>query len=94
MRLSRIIRDDSTVVKLRNWFAHHHPFPETDKIMSINSGVVGCEAINGRIAQQVGIQGISRIVCSNFGNVRFKRKDKVLTLASVTNAIKKANKII
>lgn len=36
----------------------------------------------------------SKIVDNNFGEVRFKRNDKVITLASVTSTIKIADKKI
>ncbi|GBN07519.1 hypothetical protein AVEN_252893-1 [Araneus ventricosus] len=59
--------------------------------MSISSGVVGKADVNCHLSHELGCEGISRIVGGNFGNVKFKRKDKVITLASVNNSAKIGN---
>ncbi|GBM88062.1 hypothetical protein AVEN_215128-1 [Araneus ventricosus] len=56
--------------------------------MSISGGVVGTADVNCHLSHELGCEGISRIVGGNFGNVKFKRKDKVIKLASVNNSAK------
>ncbi|GBN66268.1 hypothetical protein AVEN_232775-1 [Araneus ventricosus] len=70
------------------WFSQHIPFPINYVLMSINNGVVGTAAVNCHLSHELGCEGISRIVGGNFGNVKFKRKDKAITLASVNNSTK------
>ncbi|GBO33543.1 hypothetical protein AVEN_136880-1 [Araneus ventricosus] len=70
------------------WFSHHIPFIINDVLISIISGVVGTADVNCHLSHDLGCEGISRIVGGNFGNVKFKRKNKVITLASVKNSAK------
>ncbi|GBN50866.1 hypothetical protein AVEN_64316-1 [Araneus ventricosus] len=56
--------------------------------MSISGGVVGTADVNCHLSHELGCEGISRIVGGNFGNINFKHKDKVITLASVNNSAK------
>ncbi|GBN51149.1 hypothetical protein AVEN_224667-1 [Araneus ventricosus] len=70
------------------WFTQHIPFPINDVLMSISGGVVGTADVNCHLSHELDCDGISRIVGGNFGNVKFKRKDKVITLASVNNSAK------
>ncbi|GBO36167.1 hypothetical protein AVEN_215108-1 [Araneus ventricosus] len=88
MRPSRIAQDNEDVEKLTQWFSQHIPFSINDVLMPISSGVVGTADINCHLSHELGCEGISRIVGGNFGNVKFKRKDKVITLASVNNSAK------
>ena len=92
MRPTRITRDTQDARKLHEWFSNHSPFPEADVIMSISSGIVGSDQVNCHKVQQVGIGGVSRIVGSTFGEVSFKKKDKVVTLALDKNAVKVARR--
>lgn len=49
--------------------------------------------MNCHLTQEIGTEGMSRIVNENFENIHFKRKDAVVSLAKVTNSVKinKAN---
>ncbi|GBM07473.1 hypothetical protein AVEN_208228-1 [Araneus ventricosus] len=76
MRPSRIAQDNEDVEKLTQWFSQHIPFSINDVLMPISSGVVGTADINCHLSHELGCEGISRIVGGNFGNVKFKRKDK------------------
>ncbi|GBM44484.1 hypothetical protein AVEN_15010-1 [Araneus ventricosus] len=88
MRPSRIARHNEDVVMLMQWFSQQIPFPINDVLMSINSGVVGTADVNCYLSHELGCEGISRNFGGNFGNGKFKRKDKVITLASVNNSAK------
>lgn len=65
-----------------------------DEIMSISTGVVGDDKINCHLAQEIGTIGVSKIIGENFDSVKFKRKEKVLPLATVSNSIKVNQDII
>ncbi|GBM71018.1 hypothetical protein AVEN_56658-1 [Araneus ventricosus] len=54
----------------------------------MSSCVIGTADVNCHLSHELGCEGMSRIVGGNFGNVKFKRKDKVITLASVNNSAK------
>lgn len=88
MRLSRIARDNADVEKLISWFSQYTPFPNINEIMSISTGIVGDEKINCHMSREIGNNGLSRIIGENFDSVKFKRKDKVLPLATISNSIK------
>lgn len=92
MRAARIVRDTADTEKLKIWFNTHPPFPITDRLVSIYSGIVGGPDINCHLAQELGAEGLKQIVGNTFGKVTFKRKDKVKTLASVTTSVKVFNK--
>ena len=59
------------------------PFPETDFIMSISSGLKGNETINCNNAFEIGINSMKRMVGSNFKTIKFKQKDKALSLNAI-----------
>lgn len=88
MRSSRVTRDNADVEKLDLWFAEHPPFPEGTELLSISTGVVGNSTINCHLAGEIGAQMISRVVGLNSNYVKFKRNDRVLSLATVSNSIK------
>ncbi|XP_049772070.1 uncharacterized protein LOC126154082 [Schistocerca cancellata] len=87
-RSCRIERDGIDLRKLRDGFSVHPPFPESDFIMSISSGVVGTEDVNCHMCHEEEEKGMKRIVGDNFHDVKFCRKDKVVTLLSVFNSVK------
>lgn len=89
MRSSRIDRDRRDSIKLREWLSQHPPFSDTDTIRSLSSGIVGGTDVNCHLAQEVGMEMVTKMVTyGNFKNVTFKRKHKVVTLASVVNSFK------
>lgn len=92
MRPSQIIRDNADVDKLKSWFILHPPLLVTDKLSSISSGVVESDYSNCHMTQEVGTEGMVKIVGNTFGKVTFKRKDTVVTLASVNSSVKVANR--
>ncbi|GBM91411.1 hypothetical protein AVEN_204281-1 [Araneus ventricosus] len=86
MRPSRIARDYGDVEKLMQCFSQHIPFRINDVLMSISSVVVGTVDVNCHLSHELGCEGISRIGGGNFGNVKLKRKDKVITFVSFNNS--------
>lgn len=55
--------------------------------MSISTGVVRDKKINCH-SEEIGAVGITRIIGEDFDSVKFKRKDKVLPLAIISNSIR------
>jgi hypothetical protein len=76
MRPSRITRDEADTEKLCDWLLHHPPFPNTDVIMSLSSGIVGGEGVNCHMARDIGKNAMLRVVGENYEHVKFKRKNK------------------
>ncbi|XP_049762542.1 uncharacterized protein LOC126088442 [Schistocerca cancellata] len=87
-RSCHIERDGTDLRKVRDWFSVHPPFPESDFKMSISSGVVGTEDVNCHMCHEDGEKGMKRIFGDNFHDVKFRRKDKVVTLLSAFNSVK------
>lgn len=87
-RESRMERDNEDVKRLQHWLSSHDPFPNSDNIFSISTGVVGDSTIDCYNALKIGVHGIKKIIGSNFKDVKFKRVDKVHPLATVNSAIK------
>ncbi|GBO10653.1 hypothetical protein AVEN_251823-1 [Araneus ventricosus] len=90
-RPSRIARDNADAEKLSQWLSEHNPFPKIDEIMSIDSGIVGGNEVNCHLSEEIGRDMISKMMGKNFENVKFKRKDKVVTRTSINNSVKICN---
>ncbi|GBM64487.1 hypothetical protein AVEN_41391-1, partial [Araneus ventricosus] len=59
--------------------------------MSIDSGIVGGNEVNCHLSEEIGRDMISKMMGKKFENVKFKRKGKVVTLASINNSVKICN---
>ncbi|GBN32215.1 hypothetical protein AVEN_170814-1 [Araneus ventricosus] len=59
--------------------------------MPIDSGIVGGNEVNCHLSEEIGRDMISKMMGENFENVKFKRKGKVVTLASVNSSVKIGN---
>lgn len=59
--------------------------------MSISNGIVRCAGINCYLAGELGQAGVRRIVRTNFKNIKFKKKDKLVTLAAVISSLRLGN---
>ncbi|GBM47025.1 hypothetical protein AVEN_91969-1, partial [Araneus ventricosus] len=90
-RPSRIARDNEDAAKLSQWLSEHNPFPKIDVIMSIDSGIVGGNEVNCHLSEETGRDIISKMRGKKFENVKFKRKGKVVTLASINSSVKICN---
>lgn len=84
----RLKRDVADLEKLLSFFNIYDPFPETDKITSIFSGIVGNDTINCHLAYEEGVKSLKTIVGNNFGNVKFQRKKKVRSLKTIQSSLK------
>ena len=49
LRDANRLRDNRDVSKLREWFALHHPFPQSHELMFMSTGVVDEEACRQNI---------------------------------------------
>ncbi|GBO01874.1 hypothetical protein AVEN_114672-1 [Araneus ventricosus] len=90
-RPSRIARDNEDAAKLSQWISEHKPFPKIDVIMPIDSRIVGGNKVISICQKRLGRDMISKMTGKNFENVKFKRKDKVVTLAFTNSSIKIGN---
>ncbi|GBN24391.1 hypothetical protein AVEN_259479-1, partial [Araneus ventricosus] len=90
-RPSRISRDNEDVAKLSQWLSEHNPFPKIVVIMSIASVIVGGNEVNCHLSEEIGRDMISKMMGKKFENVKFKRKSKVVTLASINSSVKICN---
>ncbi|KYN00649.1 hypothetical protein ALC62_08572 [Cyphomyrmex costatus] len=87
-RDSRINRDNADVKKLVEWFASHNPFPKTNQIMSLATGIVGNDEINCHDAYNIGHISMENMIGQTFYNVKFKRSNRVVPLLSVRSCVK------
>ena len=75
---------DSDSEKFYNWLIAHDPFPKNDNIMCISSGFIGDNSINCHNALEKGYLSMKNMVGMNMQNVKFKRKNRVITLKNLS----------
>lgn len=92
-RDSRISKDQKDITELEKFFSSHPPFPIHNKVVSISTGVVGDKSINCYKAGEVGKIGMKLMIGNNFKDVKLKRTNRVLPLATGNSAIKVHDKI-
>ncbi|KYN50525.1 hypothetical protein ALC57_00165 [Trachymyrmex cornetzi] len=86
--VSRIKRDASDLDKLVSFFSTYDPFPASNTISSIYSGVVGNESINCHQAAEVGTQLLHNTIGKSFASLKSVKKNRVQTLRSVHTYVK------
>lgn len=87
VRDSRIDRDREDSAKLIAWFDLHNPFPHTEQIVSLATGLVGGDHVNCHDAFAVGIASImTQVQGKRFANISFKRKHRVIPLINANRA--------
>lgn len=74
-------RYSSDVEILKQYRDIHPPFPLIDRLLLISSGIVGTTEINFHNGSRKGNRSVKQITGNEFGNLSFKRKDEVRTLA-------------
>lgn len=74
-------RYSSDVEKLKQYRDIHPPFPLIDKLLLISSGIVGTTEINCHNGSRKGNRSVTQITDNELGNLSFKRRDEVRTLA-------------
>lgn len=65
-RESRMDQDNEDVNRLQHWLSSHDPFPNSDKIFSISTGVVSDSTIDCYNALKIGVHRIKKIMGNNF----------------------------
>lgn len=93
-RDSRIIRDNKDVHKLVDWFKSHDPFTVSEFVISISTGILGDETINCHKAFEIGNSSMNSIVGTNFEQVKFVRKNRVMPIRGLQSKIKISNEEI
>jgi len=93
-RFSRISRDVIDGKKIDEFFTLHDPFIVSDNIFSIGSGIVGDDSVNCFKAFDVGVVSMSNMIGTDFGSMKFKRKNKIVPLKAMTSSIKVNDDII
>ncbi len=93
-RKSRQLRDGQDAGKLVDWFTLHPPLPDSSELMSIGTGVVGDETINCDSAVKVGRDAMTKMTGMTFGKVKLHRKDRVLSLTTVSSSVRLHEEII
>lgn len=91
---ARVKRDAADLMKLVEFFARYNPFPHTQQLTSIFSGIVANNSINCHRAYEMGMQSVKSIIGGNFQTVKFTRKSRVLSLKSVQSSITINNETI
>lgn len=76
-RVSRMCRDVADLTKVQQFFTIYNPFPETDKLIGIYSGVIG----------DLGMDDTSN---KKFTDVKYMRNMKVVHLAAGSSTMKNA----
>uniref|UniRef100_A0A6P7H5E5 Uncharacterized protein LOC114347235 n=1 Tax=Diabrotica virgifera virgifera TaxID=50390 RepID=A0A6P7H5E5_DIAVI len=89
-RASRIKRDTEDLKKLINFFSKWDPFAQSEVLASLTNGIVGDESINCHKALSIGMQIMSKNIGTSIADLKFQRKDRVVTLKQAT-ASKKVN---
>lgn len=91
---SAVKRDKKDGTKMYEWLQQHLPFPENPSLYSLSTGVVADERVTCHKAKELGVKSMNSIVGGDFGNVKFKRSDRVQPLAVMRSAIKIDNHMV
>lgn len=94
MRDSRMGRDDKDVSKIFEYLCLHSPFPETKFLMSLTSGIVGDESVNCYKAYEVGKKAESKVFGKTLKDLKLRRGDRVLSISTMTSAVKIRDTIV
>jgi len=88
------LRDNKDMAKLYEWLKQHTPFPQHPDLFSIATGVVGDEKIDCHKAWEVGMKGVLEICGQDFGTVKFKRSQRVKSLALMNSGIPVGDNVV
>lgn len=84
-RPSRILRNESDLKKLLEWFSFHPSFPKMNNIISIATGIVGDKNINCFKAKEIGLIEMKKTFGLTYGSVKLKRSNRVIPLGVMTS---------
>ncbi|KAJ8671046.1 hypothetical protein QAD02_002305 [Eretmocerus hayati] len=90
LQSARISRFAANTIRMKQYSEDHPPFPVTNQIRSIHSGVVGNDSINCHKALDVGNKSLEDVLAKNstFGEAKFPRKGKVPPLSSMASSVR------
>ncbi|KAK3928365.1 Protein lin-54-like protein [Frankliniella fusca] len=89
LRESRQRRDRLDSGKMYEWLELHSPFTKPKELLvSVSSGLSGDSTVNCLELLEVGRKMLASMAGKTFGELTLKRKDRVLSLATVTSSIK------
>lgn len=57
-----------------HFFDRYDPYPVTENMMSIYSGIIGGDDVNGHNAYEERVQSLNHIIGNNFGDIKFQSK--------------------
>ncbi|CAG9761611.1 unnamed protein product [Ceutorhynchus assimilis] len=63
-------------------------------VMSLSTGVIGDENVNCHLSDQIGSSSLESIIGSNFGQVKFSRKKRVLSMRGFTSSVKLHDEVV
>ena len=63
-------------------------------MVSLGTGITNDETINYHMAKKVGLKIIARLIKRQFLNIKMKRSDNVLALATITSTVKIKDNVI
>ncbi|XP_043269016.1 uncharacterized protein Nepl16 isoform X1 [Venturia canescens] len=88
-RVTRISKDAEDLLKLKHFFTMYNPFPNTDKIVGIYSGMIGdSDTVNCHMAFEIGKALMVNTSNKKFTDVKYKRSSKLVHLATTNSSIK------
>ena len=87
LRPSRIVRDNEDSGRISQWFVSHPPLSENMEIMSLATGMIGDGKINCYKSYDIGLESMNAITGQNFSDVKLKRKNRVLPLATMNSSV-------
>ena len=77
------MRDNEDIGRISQWFLSHPPSTENMEIMSLATGVIGDGKINCYKSYDIGLESMNAITGQTFSDVKLKRKNRVLPLATI-----------
>lgn len=86
-RDARVQRDNADLQKFIEWFQSHDPFPVTNFVMSISTGIVGDDSINCHRAFEIGNSSMLALVGQTFDKIKFVRKKRVMSIQGFTSKV-------
>ncbi len=91
MRVSTTVRDGQHYAIFRNWFCDHSPFCYTghhrDSLVSVSTGQVAPKSVNADCAFELGREAAERLTGENYADAKFKRNDRVVSIATANNTV-------
>lgn len=91
---ARIKRNNADISKIFDWFKEHYPFPKSESIMSIATGVIGGDHINCYDCFEIGKKGVKEMTGKIMSTIKMSRSNRVLPLSAVSSSIKSKDNVL